>query len=264
MKKIALESFYDYFDVGEITDKKRLKIFLEKYYDNLSDASLGWRIYDLKQKHYLIAKTKDLFLVLEKNKYKEFNASVDNKLTSLMKNYNKDMYNLKRRFPDAKNINLCIWDTSLLNNYTTHQTYKNYYIVEVDKERVDNLFYFLKNDMNNVFVLKKINVPDYLLENGSIVIDNLPLKSPLKNKRSFNNYFVSEPKVEKVLVDVFVYNKTILPYDISEIENIYWNIYKNHIVKTKTVLHYARIRGPKVKESVYNMLKKIGELESDK
>ncbi|XMB72291.1 DUF6577 family protein [Mycoplasmatota bacterium WC30] len=259
MKKGVYENFYKNFEVDEIIDKKSINSFLLNYYENLSDASLGWRIYELKSNGFMIAEEKGTYLVLDKDKYIKFKVEFDEALLNHIKDYNKEMVKVKRMFPDEKNLNICIWNTRILNSFTTHQTFKNYNIIEIDNDRIENLFYNLRGFNNNVFMMKDIKNKEYLLADNSNVIDKLPLRSPLEKKRSYKEYFVSFPKIEKILVDIFVYNKTILPYDNEEIENIYRNVFKKHIVKRNTLLNYARIRGTKIRELVVNMLLRIGE-----
>ena len=70
--------------------------------------------------------------------------------------------------------------------------------------------------------------------------------------------------MEKLLVDIFVYNKIVLPYDNSEIENIYRNAFKKHVIKINSLLNYARIRGIRIRELVEDMLDRIGEFTDDK
>ena len=177
--------------------------------------------------------------------YHDFKLDVPNELLLKLRQYNEKMIQVKRRFSD-ENVNISVWNTNVLNQYTTHQVYKNIFIIEIDKMRLDNLYYYLQDNTNELVLMKNSFDIDYLVKNGALYLSNLPKKSPIQRKQSTQLNYVSFPKAEKILVDVFVYNKTILPYDLSEIENIYRNMYKRHIIKTKTVLHYAKLRGPKL------------------
>ncbi len=263
MKKKAFENFYNHFTVGNQTNTDDLHTYLKKYYIDLNESSLRWRIYDLQKEGYIKLIERNIYDVIDKNRYKEFIIEIDDDLIDILSEYNKPSLRIKQRFPDENNVNISVWDTKLLNKYTTHQVYKTFYIIEVDKMKMEHLFYYIKSNSNKRVLLKNTTDTDLLLDNDVIYISNLPKKSPIKKKKSAKNNYVSNPKVEKILVDVIIYNKTILPYDLSEIENIYRNIYRLHNVKTKTVLNYAKIRGPRTYEQAKRILTRIGEIGND-
>lgn len=260
MKKEVLNDFYDVFAVGQIVRKDEIRQFLEKYYGEMKKTTLTWRIYDLKNEGYIKTIDRKSFEIIDKNLYIEFTTEVNEKILKLLKKYNSRIKTVKKLYPEEQNFNISVWNTGVLNKYTTHQVYKNINIVEIDKLRITNLFFYIKPKINSIVIIKNTQGVEYLLEDDSIYISNLPMKSPIQKKQSSRNNYVGNPKAEKVLVDLFIYNKSILPYDDQEIENIYKNIYKKHIVKTKTVLNYARIRGKKTRSLVEDMLKRIGEL----
>jgi hypothetical protein len=83
------------------------------------------------------------------------------------------------------------------------------------------------------------------------------------NKKSRKNRYVSIPKPEKILVDVLVYKKTILPYDDSEIRNIFRNMYKEYRIDKSTILNYARIRGSKIRKEVEALIMNLEESLDD-
>lgn len=263
MRNDILNDFYDDFNIGDEITKSDLRDYFLKYYEGISDASLAWRIYELKKERLIISKSGNVYSVIDKNDFTDFLIENDVNLEKLLKDYNEKGFYLKSRFGNEVNVNISLWNTKFLNNYTTHQTYINYNIIEVDKDRVENLYYYLKDYKIDVFMIRDIKGLGHFLSDNSVVISSLPKRSPLENKKSYKSNYVGYPKVEKVLVDVFVYNKNLLPYDLSEIENIYKKVYKRHIVKTKTVLQYARIRGMKTRNQVENMLDRIGELHND-
>ncbi|QWB96226.1 hypothetical protein KHQ89_01935 [Mycoplasmatota bacterium] len=263
MRNDILKDFYNDFYIGAEIDKDDLRKFFLKYYEDISDASLAWRIYDLKKEKLIISKSSNVYAVIDNKAFIDFFIDNDKNIVRLLKDYNKKVVNLKSRFGNEVNVNISIWNTKILNNYTTHQTYMNYNIIEIDKDRIENLYYHLKEHHVDVFMINDIKGLHHILNNNSVIIAPLPLRSPLENKKSYKSNYVGFPKAEKVLVDVFVYNKSLLPYDLSEIENIYRKMYKKHILKNKTILQYARIRGVKTRNLVENMLERIGKLYND-
>lgn len=263
MRKEILNNFYNVFNIGDEISKKDLREYFLDYYKGISDASLAWRIYELKKERYIVSKSGHVFTVVDKEMYSNFLIDNDHYLVELLMEYNEKSKYIKSRFGNEVNVNVSIWNTKILNDYTTHQTYINYSVVEVDRDRVENLYYFLKGKGVDTFMVNDIKGLSHLLNDKSVIVAPLPLRSPLDKKKSYKANYVGFPKVEKILVDVFVYNKILLPYDLSEIENIYRKVYDRHIVKNKTVLQYARVRGMKTRNLVENMLERIGELQHD-
>jgi len=263
MKKEVLVKFKKKYHAGDVIKKEDLNGFIMESYPNISPASLAWRIYDLKKDNYVAVKDAETYVVIDRDEFSPFEIEIDESLEEDLKLFNDHSKSLKDRYGSDINIPISLWNTKILNRYTTHQTFMNFSIVEVDKDRIENLYYFLKEKTYDVYMLKDLKGLTHLLSNNSIIIGTLPLRAPLENKKSFRANYVGYPKVEKVLVDIFVYNKIVLPYDISEIENIYINIFKKHVIKMNSLLNYARIRGTRIRDLVDNMLNRIGESTDD-
>lgn len=264
MKKEVLEKFDKKFRAGDVIKKEDLNDFIKESYPNISTASLAWRIYDLKKDQYIAVKDAKTYVVIDRDEFSPFEIEIDESLEEDLKLFNERSRSLKERYGSEINIPISLWNTKILNRYTTHQTFMNFNIVEVDKDRIENLYYFLKEKKYDVYMLKDLKRLTHLLSNNSVIIGTLPLRAPLENRKSFRSNYVGYPKVEKVLVDIFAYNKTVLPYDISEIKNIYRNTFKKHVIKLNSVLNYARIRGTRIRDLVEDMLNKIGESIDDK
>jgi hypothetical protein len=264
MKKEVLMKFNKKFHAGDVIKKEDLNDFIKESYPNISPASLAWRIYDLKKENYVAVKDTETYVVIDRDKFSPFEIENDESLEEDLKLFNKRSRSLKNRYGSEINIPISLWNTKILNRYTTHQTFMNFNIVEVDKDRTLNLYYFLKEKTYDVYMLKDLKGLTHLLSNNSIIIGTLPLRAPLENKKSFRANYVGYPKVEKLLVDIFVYNKIVLPYDNSEIENIYRNAFKKHVIKINSLLNYARIRGIRIRELVEDTLDRIGEFTDDK
>ena len=263
LRKDILKGFYEDFDVGDEISRDDIKAFFLKFYEDISDASLAWRIHDLKRQRMIVSHGGDMFSVIDKDDFVDFPNESDAHLVRLLMDFNETGVLLKSRFGQGLNVNVSVWNTAILNQYTVHQTYMNYNIVEVDRDRIRNLHLYLMEKQIDAFMMKDIKGLSHYLSDQSVIVAPLPSRSPLENRKSVRSNYVGYPKVEKVLVDIFAYNDTLLPYDISEIENIYRSMYKRHIIKTKTVLQYARIRGMKTRGLVEDMLVRIGEMHHD-
>jgi len=256
MKKEAMDRFYDNFSVGDIVSKSEIIRYLNKYYSMMKPATLEWRLYDLRSAGFLKNSGKDSFMITDRLTYKDFNMDIDQALLEFLMEYNQNVATLKEKDPKETEVNISVWNTNVLNRFTTHQLFRYYTIIEIDEYRVESLSFELKAKYRNVIPSVKAKDLDYLIYNEEqvYVVEKLPKKSPLLNKKSRKNRYVSIPKPEKILVDVLVYKKTILPYDDSEIRNIFCNMYKEYRIDKSTILNYARIRGSKIRKEVETLI----------
>lgn len=107
-------------------------------------------------------------------------------------------------------INLIIWSTRWINDFSLHQTFHNFYILETEREYSESLFNKMKElNIPNVF----LNPDDSLIskyvigKDEPVVIKNLISKSPIKK---FNQ--LKTPTLEKILVDLFCDKKTFINF----------------------------------------------------
>lgn len=263
MSKKLFDNFYDEFVLGSIISKSELTSYLTKYYVKLKPITLAWRIFDLKNAGYIQDIGNNEYRVVDEKQSQMFRMMIDTKTLDFLMKYNKKFNTYKSDYFGI-DIRISIWETYLLNQFMSHQMYKNFIIIEVDETRIDNLFYEMKEDFKDVVPLSKIKGFDYLsykLQNV-IIIQKLPKRSPLyANKK--NNY-VSIPKPEKILVDLLVYNEDIYYIDRNEIISIYRNMIKKYRVSYTTLLSYARVRGQNIKTKVQNILNEIETIDHDR
>jgi hypothetical protein len=265
MKKEALNHFYDRFSVGDIVEKNEIVRYLNKFYPGIKPVTVEWRIYDLKKEGFLVKTEKGSFEIVDQKKTPNFNLKIDSDLLNCLMEYNRYATDLKKKDPKETEVNISVWNTNYLNRFTTHQVFRGFTIIEIDEFRVESLFNELKAKYRIVIPFFKVKDLDYIFYNEEqvYVVMKLPKRSPLMNKKSYKNQLVSVPKPEKILVDVLVYKNKILPYDESEIRNIYRNMYKAYPIDKSTILNYARIRGSKIRKAVETMIMNLGEDRDD-
>ncbi len=263
MSKKVFENFYDKFVIGSVISKNEIISYINKYYENLKPITLAWRIFDLKNAGYIQDIGNNEYRVVDEKQSQMFEMVVDTKTLDFLMKYNKKFSAYKSDYFGI-DIKISIWETYVLNQFMSHQMYKNFIIIEVDETRIDNLFYEMKEDFKDVVPLSKVTGFDYIsykLQN-TIIIQKLPKRSPLyANKK--NNY-VSIPKPEKILVDLLVYNENIYNIDQNEIISIYRNMIKKYRVGFTTLLSYARIRGQNIKNKVQKILDEIEIIDYDR
>lgn len=261
MKKEALNHFYDRFSVGDIVEKNEIVRYLNKFYPEIKPVTVEWRIYDLKKDGFLLKTGDDIFEITDRKNKFDFSMNIDGELLNFLMEFNRYATDLKKKDPKETEVNISVWNTNYLNRFTTHQVFRNFTIIEIDEFRVESLFNELRAEYRNIIPYFKVKDLEYLIDNEEqvYVVMKMPKRSPLMNKKSQKNHFVSIPKPEKILVDILVYKNKILPYDESEIRNIYRNMYKEYSIDKSTILNYARIRGSKIREEVETMIMNLGE-----
>lgn len=261
MKKEASDHFYEYFPVGKIVSKNEIVQYLNRYYPTFKPSTLEWRFYDLRSEGYIANAKNGFFVVTDCREVTGFHMEIERDLLHYLMEYNLNMVNLKINNPKETEVNISVWNTNFLNQFTTHQVFRNFTIIEIDENRVENLFFELKLKYRNVIPSVKVKNLEYFMYNEPqvYVVEKLPKRSPLMNKKSRKNHFVSIPKPEKILVDLLVYKNTILFYDESEIMNVYRAMFKLYQIDRSTLLNYARVRGKKIRNEVETLIMDLGK-----
>jgi len=161
-----------------------------------------------------------------------FTPEIDSKLKSLHKKIIKE-------FPF---LELCLWNTSILNEFTIHQTNQNFIMVEVEKGAAKSIFIFLKEQNMNVFFKPSKEVFDrYITENeDTIIVKSLITEAPVINTKSGNTV-----SLEKVLVDIFCDDIIFTAYQGNEMKTIYKNAISKYSLNQGKLLRYASRRGKK-------------------
>lgn len=145
-------------------------------------------------------------------------------------------------------LDLCIWDTSSLNEFMVHQPFQFFMLVEVDKEATGSVFHYLKELKSNVFLEPGIEIfENYLPENKKpYIIQPLVSEAPLQEIKDV--YTIT---LEKVLVDIFCDPVTFSAYQGSERSTIFKEAFDRYTVNRNKLLRYANRRGKKKDISTY-------------
>lgn len=146
---------------------------------------------------------------------------------------------IKKEFPY---INLCVWDTNLLNDLMIHQVFKTYKIVEVEKDAVNQVFQFLNQLIPNVYLNPSIQVfQNYINPNSNHITIVKTLKSEAPLNKSEN---IQIPTIEKILVDI-ISEIEIFAAQQDEIENIFKTAFLSFEVNIQSLKRYSTRRNRK-------------------
>jgi len=247
--RLKINELMDKFYYGKNITREELKNFYRRFNPELKETTFRWMLYELKKKEILTVMDRGLYCLSNKVSNNKnvptlnndgYRPAVPKKLQEL---YDK----VKEQFPFME---LCIWETRWLNEFMLHQPVKFMTIIEVENGTEESVFYFLKTNYSNVFIKPSRQELEWYVynNNDSIVIKRLVSQAPVSQSRK-----ISTPKLEKVLVDLFVEKEFYYPYQGQELINIYENVFRYYKISLKSLNRYADRR--KCRDKMKNFLK---------
>lgn len=159
---------------------------------------------------------------------------------------------LKREFPY---LEICIWNTSSLNEFMIHQPGRFYILIEVEKDATQSVFFFLKEGKYPVFVEPTEEIFEKYLsdEKENFIVRSLITEAPLQKVEGLNTV-----TIEKMLVDVFCDELVFSAQQGAEMRTIFLEALNKYSVNENRMLRYADRR--RKKESFWNYLNSISNL----
>ena len=219
------EKLVAHFSGSEVFSKKDLFRFYEKYEPDLNKGTFGWRIYDLKQKH-VIKNVRTGYYTLEQKK--TFKPQTDNVIIQLASE-------LTHSNNDTK---YCIWTTAWLNDFIELQATSFLYILEVEKESANSIFYSLRDAgfTSNLFLKPDKNVMEHYVSefSKSIIVETLFSRSPVMKVED-----IVYPTIEKILVDLFCDKQLFFAYQGRQLVKIYDACLSKYYIDFSKLLNYA-------------------------
>lgn len=175
-------------------------------------------------------------------------------ISSAMKNIFKK---LKAEFPYA---NLCMWNTSVLNEFMQHQPNRFFVLVETEKETTNSVFYFLRDSVSyrkkkSVFVEPTSDTLEKYIVNEKEIFIVKPLVSEAPTQ-TVND--VETTTIEKMLVDIFSDDVIFSAQQGSEMRTIFKNAFDKYTINQSKMLRYADRR--RKKEELNKFAKSISDL----
>lgn len=135
-------------------------------------------------------------------------------------------------------IRYCLWNGRRLSPFMQHIAINNAILIDVEKDAVENVFYFLQSNYKPIFLNPDDKMMDsYIdLKEKVFIVKTLVSESPI-----YKIHGVPVPTLEKILVDilsdaVFYYLRG------SETFNVYRNIFEHCPININRLLRYARRR----------------------
>jgi hypothetical protein len=157
-------------------------------------------------------------------------------LSTTLKNLYKDV---QRQFPF---IQICVWSTSVYNEFMLHQPGRYYILVEVDKDVTHSAFHFLTERKKNIFLAPTAEILNLYAskENNAVIVKSLVSEAPIQSVQK-----VSTVTLEKMLVDIFCDETLFAAQQGSEMQTIFRNAFENYTINENKMLRYADRRRKK-------------------
>jgi len=226
MTKLDTNDFMLYFKDKDVFEMNDIVDFYRSTVEQTKSTTINWRVYSLVQKGILQRVGRGKFRI---GNSKTYIPEISPKLKSI---YNK----IHKKFPFT---NICVWHTSVFNEFMQHQPGKFYYLVEVEKESVEAVFYALK-ELQYAVLLNPNH--KYTPENKDVYIVK-PLVSEAPIQKVNEVFTVS---IEKMLVDVFCDETLFAAQQGAEMRTIFNEALGKYTVNQSKMQRYANRRKKKV------------------
>lgn len=221
------------FTAGDILE------FFRKAEPDIKRTTVSWRIHSLVHNGVLSRTGRGRFVLGEARQFKP----------QLSPQVKKIYGSLRKQFPFTR---ISVWNTSLLNEFMLHQPGRFYTIIEVEKESMDAVFFFLKEKHSAVFLDPTADIlSKYVIgEKDAIIIKSLVSEAPLQNIDG-----VPAITIEKLLLDIFSDDVIFTAQQGSEMEHIFEEAFSRYIINLNRFLRYADRR--RKRKSIENFLRKL-------
>ena len=208
--------------------KEQIKsIILGSSKSNISDVAIHKRINKMIHSGELFRVGNGQYIFANK---KQFDYLLSNN-TSL-----EILDKLEHRF--EKNSKYILYESTILNIFLNHLIARPTVIVEVEKNLVESVFWFLKEEGFKNVLLNPSENENYIYnpyDGSGVIIKTMVSKAPIDKKHH-------KITLEKLIVDV-VCDKTLnMFFEGAEIPNMVENILMNFAVKYDSVRNYAKRR----------------------
>lgn len=211
----------------ESLSRQELFDFFRQFEPDLKENTFRWRIHNLKNKHVITPLSQQKFALTHKPAFGPSIGENERKISAL----------IRKRFRDLK---LTLWSTRIINEFMLHQPVRYITILEVERDAVEQVFYFLKDsNVKSVFLEpdeKEIERYILGLENAIVV---LPLVSKAPTQKDGNTVTIT---IEKLLVDLFSDKQLFNAYQGGELVHIFNNAYSRYAIDFTKLLSYATRR----------------------
>ena len=223
MTKKIENTIQSYFKSINQISREKLGNLIKEDFPELSEGTITVYLSKLKKAGIINNPERGMYSITDKQ---IFNPEINQNLKKI---YNK----IHKEFPF---IDLCVWNTKWLNDLMRHQPFKNYTIIEVEKEAEEQIFNAISEWNKNVYFNPNEEILERYISSNSeevSIVKNLVTEAPTtKNNKT------TIPTLEKLLVDIII-DKELFAAQQGEIEFIYQSAFKKYAINTAKMKRYA-------------------------
>nr|WP_118194312.1 DUF6577 family protein [Pedobacter indicus] len=187
---------------------------IEYYGSGFQDKkTISWRIHDMKTKGNISHVSRGLYSLKSKTEFKPEISNIVNQINN----------KLIQEFPF---IQFCLWESKWFNEFMVHQLFKNYIVVETEKEVMESVF----NSFSDLDSMTYLNPDRDIFElyissyDEVIIVKQLVSEAPI----NVNDQGMHIASLEKLLVDILIERDLLLPNRMS------WIMFLNRLSKSIT------------------------------
>ena len=216
--------------------------FYEQIEKDIKQTTVNWRVHTLVQSGVIQRIGRGKFTLGEGKSY------IPETATTTKNIYKK----LKVKFPF---INICVWNTSVLNEFMQHQPNRFFVLVETDEETTESVFYFLREIKKPVFIEPTNDILEKYIVNEKEIFVVRPLVSeaPIQNVNH-----VTTVTIEKMLVDIFCDDIIFSAQQGAEMRIMFKEAFDKYTIIQSKMLRYADRRNRK--EELNKFIRTISNL----
>lgn len=228
----------NYFEKKSILSRVELIKAIQKDHPSWTESTITVYMSKLKKSGKLGSPSRGMYTLSLK---KAFHPEI----TPLLKRlYNK----IHKEYPY---VSCCVWDSKWLSSLMRHQPFKQYIIIEIEKDTVSQAFNSITEIAKNVYMNPDTNIFDYYIANvdEAIIVKPLLSEAPIeKGKKTVI------PTLEKLLVDMLI-DKDLFAAQQGELEDIFLSAFEMYTINTARMKRYALRRNREVEvKNIINII----------
>jgi hypothetical protein len=217
-----------HFNDKEFFSREDLLQFYRQFDREVTSGALGWRIFDLKKRH-IIKNVRTGIYTLEQKQ--TFHPAPD----LLLKRIGKFLEtSLDHHFYN-------VWTTAWLNELIELQATSFLYVLEVDRDSMQGVFFNLRDSgiSTNLFLKPDEKViENYISElDKALVIEPMITRAPVMKVKN-----IIFPTLEKILVDLYCEEKLFFAYQGHQLAKIYEACFDKYIINFSRLFNYSKRR----------------------
>lgn len=212
-----------YFKSNTQLSREKLVSLINKDFPELSLGTITVYLSKLKKAGIINNPARGVYSISDKQ---IFNPEINQNLKKIYNKIHKD-------FPF---IEICVWNTKWLSDLMRHQPFKNFTIIEVDKEAEEQVFNAVSEWTKNVYFNPDEEILERYISTNTeevTIIKNLVTEAP-----TTKNNKIEIPALEKILVDILI-DKELFAAQQGELDFIFKSAFDKYDINKAKMKRYA-------------------------